>query len=337
MRLCYTQNMQLSNYARTFGLSIITFMHVQLFITLISMPILLCWGMPLSLLSFAGNFFFGPILTAFLLLSSLIFFCALLAIPNGLLIYALEKLTWLWMKIMHLPSSQTLVALPKPPLAVAFGLAAIAVLILHCKKIDTPFKGIAAYTCALLLSGLFLAFTTRWAAPVQTLNCHSGEVTLIYQNKQLMLIDPGVIGQRISAPNWCEYTLMAHLAKEYGTTKIDYLIALQPNGVLFEALTHLLDKIEIKKIYLPVWAGTFPAHWWRHYFKFIEQCNKRGCALIRLYPEDFRTLYMGDESLKITALDTVLTNHEYTYPAFAVSGTICQQTIELYSRKFKKS
>jgi len=222
-------------------------------------------------------------------------------------------------------------------LGIALTLAALAMLILHCKKIDTPLKGIAAYTTALLLSGLFLAFTTRWSAPVQTLNCHSGEVTLICQNKQLILIDPGVIGQRISAPNWCEYTLMAHLAKEYGTTKIDYLIALQPNGVLFAALTHLLDKIEIKKIYLPIWTGKLPSHWWRQYFKFIEQCKKMGCTLIRLHPDDFRTIYLGKEYLEITALDTLLTNHEYTYPAFAISGMIREQKIELYSRKYKKS
>lgn len=328
--------MKLPKYLRTLGRSIITFMHVQLFITLISMPILLCWGMPLSWLSFAGNFFFGPILTAFLLLSSLIFFFQLLAIPNSILIYALEKLTHLWMLIMHLPSCQSLVALPKPPLAIALIIACIAVLILHCRQIDTPLKGIAAYTFVLLISGLFLAFTTRWSAPVQTLNCHSGEVTLVYHHKQLALIDPGVIGQRISAPNWCEYTLMAHLAKEYGITKIDYLIALQPNGVLFDALTHLIDKIEIKKIYLPLWNGKLPSHWWRQYFKFLEQCKKNGCTLIRLSPQDVRTIYLGTDSITITPLESIITHHDYSYPAFAVSGSISDNKIELYSRKYKK-
>lgn len=293
--------------------------------------------MPLSWLSFAGNFFFGPILTAFLLLSSLIFFFQLLAIPNGIFIYALEKLTHFWMLLMHLPSCQSLVALPKPPLAIAFIIASIAVLILHCKQINTPLKGIAAYTFVLLVSGLFLAFTTHWSAPVQTLSCHSGEVTLVYHQKQLALIDPGVIGQRISAPNWCEYTLMPYLAKEYGTTKIDCLIALQPNGVLFDALNHLLDKIEIKKIYLPYWEGRLPSHWWKSYFKFIEQCKKMGCTLIRLASEDSRAVYIGTELITIAPIDSRITNHEYTFPAFLVSGTIAEHKIGLYSRKYKKS
>jgi hypothetical protein len=329
--------MQVSKHLRTLGRSIITFMHVQLFITLISMPILLCWGMPLSWLSFAGNFFFGPILTVFLLLSSLIFFFQLLAIPNGILIYALEKLTHFWMMIMHLPSCQSLVALPKPPLAIAFIIACIAVLILHCRQIDTPLKGIAAYSFILVISGLFLTFTTRWSAPVQTLSCHSGEVTLLYHHKQLALIDPGVIGQRISAPNWCEYTLVPFLAKEYGTTKIDCLIALQPNGVLFDALHHLLDKIEIKKIYLPYWEGKLPAHWWRSYYKFTEQCKKTGCTLIRLTGQDLRSVYIGTELITINPLDSRIVNHEYTFPAFAISGTILDHKIDLFSRKYKKS
>lgn len=215
-------------------------------------------------------------------------------------------------------------------------IAFIAVLILHCKKIDTALKGIAAYTFVLLISGLFLAFTTHWSPAVSTLNCHSGEVTLIYHHKQLALIDPGVIGQRISAPNWTEYTLMAHLAKEYGTTRIDYLIALQPNGVLFDALTHLLDKIEIKKIYLPFWEGKLPYHWWRNYYKFIDQCKKTDCTLIRLNSQDLRTIYLGTETIKIAALNALVSNQEYTFPAFQVSGTIVGHKIELFSRKYKK-
>lgn len=328
--------MQILNHVRKFGHSLISFIHVQLFITLISMPILLCWGMPLSLLSFAGNFFFGPILTAFLLLSSLIFFFELLAIPNYFLIYALQKLTRAWMHIMHLPSSTSLVALPKPPLVIAFVIALCALLILHCKKINTPLKGIAAYSALLFFSGIILMFSTHWSTPVATLDCHSGQVTIVYQHKTLVVIDPGVIGQRISAPNWCEYTLMPYLAKEYGATKIDHLILLQPNGVLFQAIAHLLDKIQIKKIYLPIWNGTIPSHWWKHYFALIEQCNKKGCTLIRL-KSDVRTIYLGRQFLEIKPLEQHIRITEYSFSVFQVSGNIEEHPLLVYPRKYKKT
>lgn len=326
--------MQIPAYGRTFVRSLITFMHVQLFITLISMPILLCWGMPLSWLSFAGNFFFGPILTAFLLLCSLIFFFQLLYIPNGALIYALEKLTHAWMYIMHLPSYTALIALPKPPLAIAFIIAFIALLILHSKKIDTPLKGIGAYTIVLFASGIFLAFTTRWIPPLQTLDCHTGQVTLVYRANQLVLIDPGVIGRRICAPNWCQYTLMPHLAKEYGTTRIDYLILLQPNGVVFDAIAGLLEKIEIKKIYLPLWEGTIPRHWWKHYFRLIEQCKKSDCILIRLHSKSERSIYLDTESITIKALELPINNREYSYPAFEVAGNIAGHSFGVCTQKY---
>lgn len=329
--------MQLYKTVRTCAHSILTFMHVQLFITLISMPILLCWGMPLSLLSFAGNFFFGPILTAFLLLSSLIFFFQLLALPSGAFIYALEKLTTFWMYILRLPSHQSLVALPKPPLITSLVIICMALLILHCKKIDTPLKGIAAYTILLIISGICLALTAYWAIPVQTIPCHSGQITLAYHHKQLALIDPGVVGQRISAPNWCEYTLMPYLAKEYGTTCIDYLILLQPNGVTFDAITRLLEKIKIKRMYIPLWTGTLPNHWWKYYFRLVEQCKKTGCILIRLHSKDIHTIFLGKESIAITPLESTLSNHEYTYPAFHISGTINSYEIDIYSQKFKKT
>ncbi len=326
--------MQLGNFTRKTIRSLITFLHVQLFLTLISMPILVCWGMPLSVLSFAGNFFFGPILTAFLLLCSLIFFCQILYIPNGILIYALEKLTHGWLAIMQLPSFSALVALPKPPFLISALIIASALFILHCKQINTPFKSILAYSGALIISGLLLTLSAHWSMSVQMVSCNAGEVTIIYHHKQLIVIDPGVIGQRINATSWCEYTLMPHLAKEYGTTTIDALIVLQPNGIVFEALGMLLEKIRIKKIYLPLWQGKLPSHWWRHYYHLVEQCKAHECMLARLSDQDARTLYLGKQTIGINPLPERITHREYTYPAYVVTGTIDEQKIEVYSQKY---
>lgn len=324
--------MQWKKYALKFMRSLITFMHVQLFITLVSMPILLYWGMPLSLLSFAGNFFFGPILTAFLFLSSIIFFCQLLGIPSGIFIFLLEKITHYWLSFMQIPSHAALIALPKPPFIFACCIALIAFGILHCKKIDTPLKGIGAYLALLLFSGIALAFSTKWAPSVQTLACNKGEVTIIYQ-KQLILIDPGFIGQRLSAPNWCEYTLMPHLAKEYGTTIIDHFIVLQPNGIVFDALVRLLGKITIKRIYLPVWQGTLPKQWWRHYFALLRQCQETGCTLIRMPNQGQRTLYLEKDTIAINALETTISSHEFLYSGYCVSGKVEGKEISIKSKK----
>ena len=65
--------------------------QLQLYLTLISGPILVYWGLPVSVASPLGNILFHPLLTAFLFLSSLIFFCQILHIPHGIFVYALQK------------------------------------------------------------------------------------------------------------------------------------------------------------------------------------------------------------------------------------------------------
>ena len=126
--------MKISSYLQRFIKNLINFIHIQLFITLISIPILLCWGMPISVLTFAGNFLLSPILTLFLLLSSLIFFCELLHIPNSFLIYGLQKTCSTWLSLMQWGTKHYLVALAAPSLLIIIAIPICALLILHYKK-----------------------------------------------------------------------------------------------------------------------------------------------------------------------------------------------------------
>ena len=56
--------------------------YVQLYLSLMSSPILIYWGLPVSLASPLGNILFNPLLVVFLFFSSLLFFTELLHIPN---------------------------------------------------------------------------------------------------------------------------------------------------------------------------------------------------------------------------------------------------------------
>lgn len=214
--------------------------------------------MPISLLTFAGNLFFSPILTAFLLFSSLIFFCQIVHIPSSLLIYCLEHITHWWLWIMQWGTKGYLVALPQPPIVTIILIPVLALVILHHKKIDTPYKGILGYGSLLLMACIYLKLNTVPSARIDTLECNKGNITLVSSNNQLIVIDPGVIGRRLSAPSWCEYTLMPYLVKKYGTTIIDHLIILQPNKIIFDALLALQEKIIIKNIYITMWEGKLP-------------------------------------------------------------------------------
>lgn len=329
--------MKIAAYLQRFINNLIAFIHIQLFITLISIPILLCWGMPISILSFAGNFLLSPILTLFLLLSSLIFFCELLHIPNGFLIYGLQKTCTWWLWLMQWGTKDYLVAFAQPSLAIILAIPVCALLILHSTKNNNPIRGILGYSSLMIITLLFLKYNAKHIKPISTFECNKGAVTIIATNNQITLIDPGVIGQRLSAPSWCEYKLMPHLAKTYGTTTIDHLIILQPNKIIFDALSQLVEKITVSHICIPLWEGKIPPHWWRSYAKFRRGCAQREIAISYLGTKPYYLNLGPDNSLKITPLDSRVQQPEFSYPILHLDGKIKNLNLGLYSAKYKKT
>ncbi len=220
--------------------------YIQLIMSFCSSAILVNWGLPFCPLSFLGNLIFSPVLFAFLFLATIIFFCELLTIPNGLLIWFIEKLTALWLWVLRLASSNAwLIPIKQPsPLYLAiFVTATFIIVLLHttCEK----------KICYLIVLAICSLWSVQQIQPqkIEKLPCHNGELTIIKTSDKLAIIDPGVLGRRLSAPSFVEYTLLPHLIKNYGTQTIDHLVLLQPGKLLFEAVEHLIDKAIIKQIY----------------------------------------------------------------------------------------
>ncbi len=327
--------MNLLVYIHRFIKNLINFIHIQLFITLISIPILLCWGMPISMLTFAGNFLLSPMLTIFLLLSSLIFFSELLHIPNSFLIYLLEKTCNWWLWLMGFGTKEYLVALAQPSIIFIIAIPACALLILHFKKNNNPLRGIIAYSCLMIITLLILKYNTKPVGPLSTFECNNGAVTIVACNNKITLIDPGVIGRRISAPSWCEYKLMPYLAKTYGTTTIDHLIIMQPNKVIFDALSELIEKITICHICIPVWEGKIPDHWWKSYARFRRICLQHEIKISYMGAPPY-TLDLGEQNqLTITPLVDRIKLQNGSYPILDLAGKIEDLNLKVYSAKYK--
>lgn len=329
--------MKISHYLQRFIKNLIHFIHIQLFITLISIPILLCWGMPISVLTFAGNFLLSPILTLFLLLSSLIFFCELLHIPNSFLIYALEKTCNWWLWIMGYGTKEYLVALAQPSLILIIAIPICSLLILHFKKNNNPIRGIIAYSSLMIITLVFLKYNTKRIEPICTFECNNGAITIVTAQNHLILIDPGVIGRRLSAPSWCEYKLMPHLAKTYGTTTIDHLIIMQPNKIIFDALADLIEKITINHICIPLWQGKIPEYWWRSYAKFRRRAAEHEIKISYLGSKPY-TLELGPQAtFTITPLSAEFKGDGFTYPYLHLEGSIKDLNLKVHSAKYKQA
>src|SRR5438552_892464 len=108
------------NYLHSFINSFINFCYLQFFLMLISLPILISWGLPISLTTIFGNFFFTPFLTLFLLLSSLLLFFEIAHIPNYFIAYLLDFITRVWYFLLTFDKKYWLIGFAKPSLIVLF-------------------------------------------------------------------------------------------------------------------------------------------------------------------------------------------------------------------------
>jgi beta-lactamase superfamily II metal-dependent hydrolase len=265
------------------------FIHIQLFITLISLPFLIWWGLPLSLASPLGNLIFAPFLTLFLLLSSIIFFCELFYIPNNLLIILLEHITHFWLAICQMGSRSWLIALKKPSLIIILLIFITAFAILHHKKLGDIRINTLMLLCLFSFSCVYLKNNPGCDIRTNFIACAKGRLEIIQTSTQTILIDPGVLGTRISAPQFVLYNLVPELTKQ-GINYIDYVITNNISVMTFRALAQLCRKIIIKKIYMPAWIGTenYNQIWqaWEELLAISKKCNTQ----IILLEKDIITL-----------------------------------------------
>jgi hypothetical protein len=312
------------------------FLHLQLFLTIISLPIFLAWGLPISILSPIGNLIFGPVLTLFLFLSSLIFFLELVHLPNSYCITALETVTDWWLAIMHADCKTWLIGFMQPSLLFMLAIPVITLIIALHKKTYRQHISIACFTFLLVGAGWYLTCAAKKQPAVSTIPCNRGQVTVVHSNKQTTVIDPGYLGQRTNAASWASYTLLPTLIKQTGTTCIDHLILMQPTSMLFQAIERLCTKMCIKNIYLVYWQLEAPLPMLRSFMRFKKACTEKEIELHRIADNALHIPLNNIDSLCITPLQTTIKTTHIEYPALQVSGCVDNQEITIYSAKYKK-
>lgn len=227
----------------------IRFLQVQLFLTLVSWPILLWWGLPLSGATALGNALFTPFLTLYLLLSSIIFFCEFVFIPNTIFILFLEKLTHLWNFCTSFSSSSWLLYMCKPPLIVCFIIPIAAFLIIQNRFLQKPLKSV----CALFLLLLFFVLLLKLLEPQSSelkISVGQKNLTIIYKDSQVTVKDEGIRASRMNVRSWIEYTFLPIAIKKIGKAKIDeYHLSRITSGSL-KLLNELCKLNLVKKVIL---------------------------------------------------------------------------------------
>lgn len=322
---CYTNNQSIMKKYTRLLQWLLKSIQLQLFISFISLPFLIAWGLPISLLTPVSTLIFGPFLTCFLLISSFIFFLELLYLPNGIFVWCLEQVTTIWLACLNLEQKTWLIGFIKPPMIILLLLPLIALTAIHSKKITAlPMRS--------LLLGLLLV-TTCAALKLfpyspnitSTITCNNGKITLITHDKTITIIDPGFIAARPSYESFISYTLVPEIIQKTGCLHIDHLVMGKFNKRILDAIHFLTTKITIKNLYLPAWKGKIPPFAWRSYAHLKKAITANNGKIRSI---SYKKQLCNDLHCTLFIEPTGIKDIEYyeaTYQPLHVQGTINNQ------------
>lgn len=295
------------------------------------MPILIWWGMPISITAPIGNLLFNPVITIFLFLATIIFFCELLHIPHMALNSIFEYINTMFISGVALGSKKWLIAVSMLPIPYLLAIPCSATLLLCHKKLQSPFRMVLAQVL-LSLSIYCFVFFVRYDRPVLSeIPCNHGKLMLVQSAGKTALIDPGCIGQSVAAPSWMEYTCIPSLIKDYGILTIDYLVIMQPSQMTYEGLAVLIDLCIIKKIYEPVIHGSMSENQEDAYRRFLEKARHNGTCIEHV--EGTAELIFGIDRLMLLQEGQRMSSKKMAYHALTMAGTI--NAIPIQCRAYK--
>ncbi len=309
--------------------SLLSNIQLQLFISFISLPFLIGWGLPISLLTPVSTLIFGPFLSCFLLVSSLIFFCELLYLPNATFIWCLEKITSIWLACLGLEQRSWLIGFPKPSVIILLFIPALALAIIHSKRITSMTHRIGYLALFLVLTcGALKLFPYR-GVTIEKIPCNKGEVTLINHHNTIILIDPGHIASRTSYESLISYSLLPEIVQRTGTLHIDHLIICKFNKRILDAVQFLATKINIVNLYIPAWQGKIPSFAWRSYARLKKTILENKGKIMSLSYK--KKIFFNKDS--VLSIEPVATNdisyYDATYKQLSVNAIVNDQDIML--------
>jgi len=314
---------------------ILRFIQAQLLVSLVSLPLLASWGLPVSALSPVGNLIFLPFFMVFLFISSLLFFTELLYIPNGLFITLLDKISTFWLALMPENNHTPLIGFVKPNLFFLLCIPSATFFILSCKKIKTITTSILSLTALLALSIVYLKIIQAPKDFIKQLPCNKGNVTLLYNKGKTIVIDPGVLGARISASSWITYTLIPEMIKACGKTHIDHLILMSPGTLLFEAIETLCKSLHVRHIYLVYWNGQLNKSALRNFY-FMKKAAIQSKTIIHRIGNIKEIISISSQTtITLSPFTEKIKYHKATFPALCVTCKIDNKTLNIYSAKYK--
>lgn len=222
------------------------FLELQLLISLVILPILITWGLPISVMSIPGNLLFAQFLTVFIFLSALLFSFDILGIPNYVIAQSLEQFTSIWYYFLSFACPSWLIGFSLWMFPISLIFAIIACGLYYHKNMRQENRIIILGI--LFISNFFIHHLLQPVYQKITVLQGSQKMQLIKIRSKIYAFDCGALGARPSSQAWIEYTLIPKLIQTMGATSIDTLIVCKSNSRTNKAIEEFIYHIPTKNL-----------------------------------------------------------------------------------------
>lgn len=267
-------------------------LYLQLFITLVSLPILIAWGLPVSMMTFVGNLIFTPFLSLILLLCSLIFFGNLMGLSMYPLMPVVDWVVHGWLWILSWGQPAWLVGFKKPSNLILCLLGVLPFVLLHSRATRTITRALVLFSLLLVSAVVYLKYIQMPTIEYSHLEHRSMPVHCIYHGKVTLVIPRVSAHNQEAMSKWVDYTLMPFLTKQTGLVRIAHLILLESNPARVELFLSVASKsLVIDRCYVidKRLKHTQGLQYINGEFIFLLGHNNQLCVLPKKQKNDYRS------------------------------------------------
>jgi len=253
------------------------FLHAQITALLVSLPFLILWGLPLSIMVMMGNLIFAPLLACFLFVSSLLFFSEFFGLPNAFFVDILEWICVSWRTIIECGQKTWLYAIPSwCNYALIFVIPITYILMRFIwPKLSQRMYGL------LLISAFSLLGTVLSFVGGQQDNPFLKNLQIREHDSKIILIDNGFFMRKKNITGAIRFEVRPYLLKQFGTTHIDTFELQKPCAASFNAAVEFVKTTPIKRVVLPYFEKELSKYDWFCFFRLKRTLTTHNVAFVR--------------------------------------------------------
>jgi len=226
---------------------ILRLVYIQIALAFVYIPILVYWGLPISLMSIVGNIIFAPFLMLCILCAFFIFFFELLYIPNGIWCTLFEHLTQCWTTLLLHGSPNWLIGFAHPGIfyLVLFALAGISSLAIS--RNWRPLLRVLLIGLV-LTSGMFMLKYGTKKSHLHVITYQNKSCTVTQEGDTLCLtIDHSGLRKKNFA-SWFNTIIKKELYRTFGRGTVDTVKLIKPTQYTRDVIQEHKDILGYQKL-----------------------------------------------------------------------------------------